>query len=179
MSGRTVLAKATLSSNPSHIMQYIKLPTKITNSINKIQRDFIWGTIAEKRKIHLISWDTITKGKEEGGLGLHKSEVKNRALLASLAWMALKNPNSTWSRVITSKYLNRTNKFVSRTWKNIQGGWLDCKGATRWTIYTGQRVKFFEDTWLPLSNSIRSMIHGPLNIGEDDMLITDLYQEGI
>ncbi|WMV40696.1 hypothetical protein MTR67_034081 [Solanum verrucosum] len=39
---RTVLAKATLSSIPSHVMQYIKLPTKTTSTINKVQRDFVW-----------------------------------------------------------------------------------------------------------------------------------------
>lgn len=50
LTSRTILTKATLSSIPSHVMQYIKLPAKITNTINKVQRDFVWGTIAEKRK---------------------------------------------------------------------------------------------------------------------------------
>ncbi|KAK4724051.1 hypothetical protein R3W88_026830 [Solanum pinnatisectum] len=61
MTGRTVLTKSTLSSIPSHVMQYINIPVGVLNKINKIQRDFIWGTTAEKRKMHLVGWNTITK----------------------------------------------------------------------------------------------------------------------
>ncbi|KAK4723852.1 hypothetical protein R3W88_026631 [Solanum pinnatisectum] len=30
-------------------------------------------------KLHLINWDTITSKKAQGGLGIHKAEIKNRA----------------------------------------------------------------------------------------------------
>lgn len=35
-------------------MQYIKLPTKITKDIDKLQRDFVWGTTAEKSDPYLV-----------------------------------------------------------------------------------------------------------------------------
>ncbi|KAK6782428.1 hypothetical protein RDI58_020224 [Solanum bulbocastanum] len=89
----TVLTKATLNSIPSHVMQYIKLPAKITNTINKVHRDFMWGTTAEKRKIQLLSWDSITNTKAMGGLGLQKSELKNRVIISSLAWRAMQKPH--------------------------------------------------------------------------------------
>ncbi|KAK4707425.1 hypothetical protein R3W88_033026 [Solanum pinnatisectum] len=44
MTGRTVLAKASLSSIPSHIMQFIKLPCKTTKALDIIQRNFLRGT---------------------------------------------------------------------------------------------------------------------------------------
>lgn len=41
MTGRTVLAKASLSNIPSHVMQFIKLPQKTIEAIDKIEQDFI------------------------------------------------------------------------------------------------------------------------------------------
>lgn len=72
LAGRTVLAKATLNNILSHVMQYISIPFRTTYSINKIQRDFSWGTSTEKRKIHLIGWDTITRNNGAWGLGIQK-----------------------------------------------------------------------------------------------------------
>lgn len=44
--GRTTLAKASLGSILSHVMQYIKLSSHIANQIDRIQRNFLWGTTA-------------------------------------------------------------------------------------------------------------------------------------
>ncbi|KAK4713769.1 hypothetical protein R3W88_019676 [Solanum pinnatisectum] len=65
---RIVFAKVTLNDISFHVMQYIKLPTKIIDTISKVQRDFVWGTTAEKRKIHLLQWECITNTKCMGGL---------------------------------------------------------------------------------------------------------------
>lgn len=75
-------------------MQLNLLPKKISQQINRIQRNFVWGSSSDKKKLHLINWETLTKPKDEGGLGLQKSEVKNKALLASLAWRFHKNPDA-------------------------------------------------------------------------------------
>lgn len=85
MAGRTILAKSTLSSIPTHIMYYIKLLRKIHEHISTMQRDFFCGSCMEKRKIHLLSWDTFTIPKDRRGLGLHRSEIRNRAIHANLA----------------------------------------------------------------------------------------------
>uniref|UniRef100_M1CTG1 Reverse transcriptase n=1 Tax=Solanum tuberosum TaxID=4113 RepID=M1CTG1_SOLTU len=78
LAGRTTPAKAVLNSIPTHVMQLHKLPSTVTNRIDKIQRNFIWGTTDVKRKLHLIiSWDVVTEDKEAGGLGLQKSKTKN------------------------------------------------------------------------------------------------------
>lgn len=44
MAGRNTLAKASLSSMSNHIMQYITLSNKIQKYIDRIQRNFTWGT---------------------------------------------------------------------------------------------------------------------------------------
>lgn len=70
IAGRTTLVKSSLSHMATHLMNYIKLPSYVTNHLDKLQRNFIWGTTDVKRKLHMISWDVITKGKDLGGLGI-------------------------------------------------------------------------------------------------------------
>ncbi|KAG5628011.1 hypothetical protein H5410_013229 [Solanum commersonii] len=85
MAGRTTLAKSSLSHMANHIMQYIKLLPNINNHIDRVQQNFIWGTTNEKRKLHLISWDTVTKNKKADGLGVQNSRVRNNDILTKLA----------------------------------------------------------------------------------------------
>lgn len=86
MFGRTVLAKATLSGIPIHIMSYIKVLEGVSKILDKNTQDFIWGSTPEKKKIYLLNWDTVTLPKELGGLGIHKTTIKNKALFSGLVW---------------------------------------------------------------------------------------------
>lgn len=101
---RTTLAKSTLNSIPTHIMQYIKLSSSITTKIDQIQRNFIWGSTVSKRKLHLVNWDDVCKSKTQGGLGLQQAQYKNVALLSKLAWRAHINSHNLWASLLLSKY---------------------------------------------------------------------------
>lgn len=94
MAGRLILTKYTLASIPFHVMQFIKLPDKITKNINQTQRNYVWWSTIDKKKIHLVSWEKIFKPKAKGGSNLKKSEVKNEAACASLAWRLYHNTQS-------------------------------------------------------------------------------------
>lgn len=63
MTGRVVLAKASLSGIPFHVMSYIKIPGKVTKAIDKTIRDFIWGSTREKRKCILLARTPSPKTK--------------------------------------------------------------------------------------------------------------------
>lgn len=73
----TILANSCLNNIPIHIMRTTKLPATIINATEKIQRNFVWGTTMEKKKLHLINWDTVILSKENGGVGLQKASIKN------------------------------------------------------------------------------------------------------
>lgn len=79
-----VLTHATLSTIPNYSMQCAALPSNITQSVDRLCCNFIWGTTDNKRKLHLVSWKKITKLKKEGGLGLQSTKERNSALLAKL-----------------------------------------------------------------------------------------------
>lgn len=83
LAGRATLAESTRNAIPTHAMQYIYFPKKFHKTIDKIQRDFIWGSNTTRKMVHCLSWDKITLPKDHGGLGLHKSIHKNTAF-----WLA-------------------------------------------------------------------------------------------
>lgn len=84
LADRATLIQSTLSNIPNHVMQYFHLPKYTLKLIDRIQRNFLWGSTFEKQHLHLINWDIVTNPKELGGIGLVKSNIKNQALLANL-----------------------------------------------------------------------------------------------
>ena len=41
-------------------------------------RDFLWSTVGDSRRDHLVSWEVCYKPKKEGGLGLVNTVSKNK-----------------------------------------------------------------------------------------------------
>ena len=68
--GRTVLVKPVMSAIPNYVMQGEALPIHLCEKLDKIYRDFLWGSTREKKKLHLVGWSKIIKPEEEGGLGI-------------------------------------------------------------------------------------------------------------
>ena len=84
--GRSILTQATISTIPNHVMFCNSLPPKITQNIDKLCRNFLWGSTEEKKKLHLTSWKKITKPKNEGGLRLQAAREKNVAFSTKFNW---------------------------------------------------------------------------------------------
>lgn len=84
--GRTILVKSIMAAIPNYVMQGAALPIHLCDKLDKINRDFLWGSSPDKRKLHLVGWNKIIKSKEEGGLGLQAAKEKNITLLAKLNW---------------------------------------------------------------------------------------------
>ena len=86
------MARSTFAVFPSYIMQTVKLPKVIRTKIDRIYRQFIWGSAKHKKRIHLITWDKVCKPKQEGGLGFRKAKEINLACMTKLAWEMVNNP---------------------------------------------------------------------------------------
>ena len=54
--GRTVLIKSVMAAIPNHVMQGVALPNHLCEKLYKINRDFLWGSSMEKKKLHLVGW---------------------------------------------------------------------------------------------------------------------------
>ena len=66
--GRVVLTKSVLAVVQSYIMQGVMLLGRVLNSVDRVYRNFIWGSTDEKRKFHMVEWVKLTRPKSEGGL---------------------------------------------------------------------------------------------------------------
>jgi hypothetical protein len=181
MAGRVILTQAVTSAIPSYVMQGIMLPAKILNSIDRVNRNFIWGSSDLNKKLHLVSWRKITRPKSEGGLGIMAAKQKNLALAAKLCWHFKSKPNALWAKVLGCKYLSgaRPRKHAfSKTWSTIRKGEDICTLGSRWLIGSNCTLNFWSDKWLT-SGNLRGLIFGPLNLGEELLCIKNIYEDGI
>ena len=77
--------------------------------------------------MHLVSWEHITKTKDEGGLGFRSMGHSNSAFLTKLRWRLLTEKEKLWSKVLRAKYCNskcdvdmfKQKQDVSNSWKGI------------------------------------------------------------
>ena len=83
--GREVLIKAVIQAISTLAMGCFKLPLGLCHEIEMLRRKFWWGQCGEKRKIHWVNWDKMTKNKGEGRMGFRDLALYNDSLLAKQA----------------------------------------------------------------------------------------------
>ena len=89
---------------PIYLLSLFRMPKSVKNILEKMQRDFLWGGGNIVRKIHLVSWNSVSQGKEKGGLGIRRLDLLNRALLGKWVWRFAVEDNSIWRSFINTKY---------------------------------------------------------------------------
>ena len=100
-----MLVKSAAASIADYYMQCHALPIKVCNAMDKLIRNFLWGSTEEKRKLHLVNWHTVTMPKDWGGLGLFQMRHRNQALLAKLCWRIANENDAPWAQMLSKKYL--------------------------------------------------------------------------
>ena len=86
VASHTILILASPTAIPSYVMQCTKLPGRILDGIDRVNRNFLWGTTETAKKIHWVGWQKVIRTKEKGGLGLQTTKGRNTTLLAKLNW---------------------------------------------------------------------------------------------
>ena len=87
-------------------MQGTLLPSRVCQEIDHANRNFLWDSTPEKRKIHLVNWNTVTLPIDQGGLGIHAARPRNLALLAKLDWKLSTGEKLLWAKVLRAKYIS-------------------------------------------------------------------------
>ena len=163
-----VLVKSAAAAVAEYYMQCQTLPAKVCDQVDKLIRDFLWGSTEEKRRMHLVCWDKVTLPKELGGLGLHKMKKRNYAILAKLCWRLACEKEAPWAKLLVAKYLS-TSRLTNEGRKlPCSSCWAACKRGSpiyvkglKWSVRNGEAVKIWTDFWL-LMGMLRSLIEGPL-----------------
>lgn len=91
MVGRLTLVQSVTSSIPIYAMQFVKLPLSLCDKIDTVNKNFLWGDSNEKKKVHLVNWDTVCKHKLLGDLGIKKTDDMNQAMLTKVGWRLFHN----------------------------------------------------------------------------------------
>jgi hypothetical protein len=159
---KETLIKSIAESIPTYIMSVFKLPMALCDDLNRMIRNYWWGSKKGKRKTHWKSWDAITHPKRQGGLGFKDFRLFNQALLARQAWRLLTKPESLYATVLKARYYpnGRLEDTVfagnaSSTWQAIQYGLELIKKGLVWRVGDGSQIRIWRDPWLPRPPSYR------------------------
>lgn len=145
--GRVIVIKSVISAIPTYAMQSTKLPNTLVEAIEKEARRFLWGDTDEGRKLHQVSWRTITLPNDYGGLGIRRLSQANRAMLAKLSWRSVKYPEALWAKVLNTKYGHERNNFkfekrLGESWKSIREGCTFMKKGIKWRVVMEGKLDF-------------------------------------
>ena len=142
-----------MAAIPNHVMQGRALPVHLCDKLDKINRDFFWGSTNEKRKLHLVGWSKIITDKENGGLGIQAARARYITLLVKLNWRMNQENEALWSKVILGKYCS-TNRRRSRdldklptspNWVVVKLGFKTFEKGICWGVGNGERIKVWTD----------------------------------
>ncbi|WKA05140.1 hypothetical protein VitviT2T_023123 [Vitis vinifera] len=154
--GRITLIRSVLASMPIYHMSLFRMPKAVARRLDKVQRDFLWGGGSEVKKAHLIKWEAICEAKSNGGLGLRKLVLLNKALLGKWVWRLAIDRDDLWKQVIIEKYGQeghgwRAKKAIGTigvgVWKEIwkESDW--CWDNMGFIVGKGNKINFWTDAW--------------------------------
>lgn len=63
--GRLTLINSVLNSLPIFFLSFFKAHVSVWKEIERVHRDFFWGSLKNVRKISLVSWNQICKDKSK------------------------------------------------------------------------------------------------------------------
>ena len=126
--------------------------------------------------MHLLSWETVTKLKLCGGLGIRDALCSNQSFLMNQAWRIWHNGHSLLAKFLqhrhhcNSNFLLTSSSHGSHAWKALLCGRNLMKEGLRWVVQLGHSINFWLDHWLPI-RSICGLVHGPLLAHEYDFKV--------
>jgi hypothetical protein len=104
LGGRLTLINSVLSSLPMYMMSFLAIPSGVLKKLDYLRSRFYWQGDGHKKKYRLAKWDIICRPKEQGGLGIHDLEIKNKALISKWLYKLL-TTDGIWQQPLRNKYL--------------------------------------------------------------------------
>ncbi len=122
--GRLTLINFVLNSIPIYTFSVFKVPETVCKKLDALINAFWWGYDTSRKKLQMINWETITKPKTQGGLGIKKFGPMKKALITKQYWRIRNNPNLLLSKTLKSKYcpngeLHSHKPNQKASWRNL------------------------------------------------------------
>ncbi|XP_063935557.1 uncharacterized protein LOC135147075 [Daucus carota subsp. sativus] len=152
--GRLRLIEVVLHSVQNFWTRHFVLPKCIHKLIQQILTRFLWkGDITDVGGAK-VSWAHLCLPKEEGGLGLKKSEEWNRAQILSHLWSVVNQSGSLWSKWVVNSVLKGRNIWVipvptdcSWIWRKVLGLRGLAKRFVKFQLGNGMNTSLWFDPW--------------------------------
>lgn len=120
-----------------------------------LNRNFLWGTSTDKKKLHLVRWQKVIKSKKQCGLGIREARSANIALLAKIRGHLVHGVDKLWARVLRQKYI-KSNAILevqpksrdSSTGHGILKSLNHLHKRFEWWVEKGNLVLSWFDAWL-------------------------------
>ena len=66
---KEVVIKAVVQAMSTYPMSVFKFSDGLCEEIMKLIRDYWWGDETDRKRMHWMSWDKVTRRKGQGGMG--------------------------------------------------------------------------------------------------------------
>nr|KYP76161.1 Putative ribonuclease H protein At1g65750 [Cajanus cajan] len=145
----------------------------------RLFRRFIWSGEGA-RKLHLVKWETLTRPRKEGGLGVCIARNKNISLLGKLIWDLVHHTDKLWVRVVMAKYRDRNVASLlqrpgSYVLTSLRRAFEELRPGFRFQLGDGEASFWFEN-WAhegPLANEV-PFVH----LHDLTLRVRDVWQDG-
>lgn len=88
--GKEILIKAVAQEIPTYAMSCFEMTKTVCEQISSLIGRYLWKNQEKGNKIHWISWETLTRPKGEGVLGIRVFYAFNIAMLGKTGMQAFK-----------------------------------------------------------------------------------------
>lgn len=153
--GKEVLIKAVAQAIPTYAMSCFRLPTSFCDDVERIIRNFWWGTSNSVKDIPWKTWKDLCRPKSEGGLGFRDLKIFNNSLLAKQLWRLHCYPESLLARSLRARYFPSSSLWEtgvgfnpSYAWRSSWGSRQDLERGVRWRVGDGKTIKLWHDAWI-------------------------------
>jgi len=154
--GRLQLIKSILFSIQVYWSSIFILPGATIKKIESILAAFLWKGTTLSTAGAKVAWSSICYPLQEGGLGIKRLKVWNRAATIKHIWRLLTNGESIWTSWV-KKHLLRDISFwhinipsnPSWSWRKILQSHDYCRGWFITSIGNGLSTSLWYDYWLP------------------------------
>ncbi|GJU89583.1 RNA-directed DNA polymerase, eukaryota, reverse transcriptase zinc-binding domain protein [Tanacetum coccineum] len=124
-SGRLQLIASVLSTMQIYWASVFLLPKNVIYEINKLLKGFLWCQGELTRGKAKVSWHSVCKPKEQGGLGIKDLQLWNEVLLVKQLWNVISNKNTLWVKWVNSESLKGKSIWEVNAQSNSSVGWKE------------------------------------------------------